>query len=105
MTNYPPEPMMPKSSKPRTYVHLTAMWGNDDAESTIKVSPQRWQQIQNGEPYNTTTWSWYEGTRSHASWSFADGKLSISLGDGFEINLTTKRLYVTEVTSTPRPKP
>ncbi|MBN9407476.1 MAG: PcfJ domain-containing protein [Burkholderiales bacterium] len=99
-----PEPTMPKSSKPRTYVHLTAVWGNDDAESTIKVSRRRWQQIQDGEPYDTTAWSLYEGVRSHASWSFNDGKLTISLGDGFEIDLTTKRLYVEEVTTEPGPK-
>lgn len=104
MTKHQPEPMMSRINKAGTYVRLTAMWGNDDAESSIEVSPQRWQQIQDGAPYDTTAWSWYEGTRSRASWSFDDGKLTISLDDGFEIDLTTKRLYVNEVTSAPRPK-
>lgn len=26
----------------RYFVELTACWGNDDADSTIKVSPEKW---------------------------------------------------------------
>ncbi|MBN9404713.1 MAG: PcfJ domain-containing protein [Burkholderiales bacterium] len=99
-----PEPIMHKSSKSRTYVHLTAVWGNDDAESTIKVSRRRWQQIQDGEPYCATAWSWYEGTRTRTTWSFGDGELTISQDDGFECYLTIRQLYVNEVTSAARPK-
>ncbi|MBS0415957.1 MAG: PcfJ domain-containing protein [Proteobacteria bacterium] len=101
----PPEPMMPKSSKPRVHVRLTAMWGNDDADSTIKVSRRRWQQILNGESYDTSAWSWYEGTRTRTYWSFDGGKLTLSQDDGMECcHLTAKQLYVDEVTSTPRPQ-
>ncbi|MEZ5608116.1 MAG: PcfJ domain-containing protein [Burkholderiaceae bacterium] len=100
----PPEPMMPTSSKSRVHVHLTAMWGNDDAQSTIKVSRRRWQRIQDGEPYCATAWSWYEGTRTRTTWSFGDGELTLSQDDGFECYLTVKQLYVHEVTSAPRPK-
>ncbi len=100
----PPEPMMTTSSKPRVHVHLTAMWGNDDAQSAIKVSRRRWQQSQDGEPYCATAWSWYEGTRTRTTWSFGDGELTISQDDGFECYLTVKQLYVNEVTSAPRPK-
>lgn len=96
-----PEPAMPKNRKPRTLVHLTAMWGNGDADSSIKVSRRRWHQIQSGEPYDTTTWSWYEGKRTLASWSFRGGELTISLDDGMECYFSTIQLYVGEVTSKP----
>lgn len=101
----PPEPMMPRSNQPRVHVRLTAMWGNDDAASTIQVSRRRWQQILNGESYDTSAWSWYEGTRTRTYWSFDGGKLTLSQDDGMECcHLTARQLYVDEVTSTPRPQ-
>lgn len=66
-----------KKGKPRTVVELTATWGNDDAESTIKVSRRRWQSILDGETFTKRTWSWYEGKRYAVEWRFSDGQLSI----------------------------
>ncbi len=66
-----------KEKKPRIYVILTAVWGNDDADSTIKVSRRRWKEIQEGAEYETSAWSWYEGTRYRVTWIFSDGKVSV----------------------------
>ena len=90
------EPVMPDHGKAETYVRITAMWGNDDADSTIEVSRRRWQLIQEGGDYDTTTWSWYEGARPKANWSFSDRELTISLDDGFECCIPIQRLYVSE---------
>lgn len=69
--------MKKKANKPKVYVELTALWGNDDAESTIKVSPRRWKQIQEGADFKTSSWGWYEGKRFAVRWHFSDGKFSI----------------------------
>lgn len=75
---------MKTETKPRIYVELTAVWGNDDAESSIKVSRRRWKEIQEGGEYTTSAWSWYEGRRFSVAWHFADGQLSIHGEDGME---------------------
>ena len=69
--------MKKKAKKPRVYVELTAVWGNDDAESTIKISHRRWESIRAGAEYQTSAWSWYEGKRDSVVWSFANGEVSI----------------------------
>jgi hypothetical protein len=56
---------------------LTAFWGNDDAESTIKVSRRMWKKIQEGAEYKKSTWSWYEGHRYSVSWLFAQAEINI----------------------------
>lgn len=66
----------------RISVEVTAYWGNDDAESTIKISRRRWQAILDGADYTTTAWSWYEGKRHSVAWSFANGGVSIDGKDG-----------------------
>jgi hypothetical protein len=76
--------MKKKPKSPRVYVELTAVWGNDDADSTIKVSRRRWKQIQDGAEYETGAWSWYEGKRYSVSWRFAEGEVSVYGGDGME---------------------
>ena len=76
--------MKKKATKPRIYVELTAVWGNDDADSTIKVSRRRWKHIQSGAEYETSTWSWYEGKRQSVSWRFAGGEVSVYGEDGME---------------------
>ena len=83
----------------RKYIRLTAHWGNDDVESTIKVSPKRWQHICEGANYETTTWSYYEGTRSRVKWSFSAGFISIGGGDGAEylVEEPVDGLYVEEL--------
>ena len=81
--------------KPSVHVELTASFGNDDAESTIKVSRRRWKQIQEGAEYQTSAWSWYEGVRSSASWHFSEGLVSVH-GDDMEhvIDLPVAELIV-----------
>ena len=74
--------MRNRSTKPRVYVKLTAVWGNDDADSTIKVSRRRWQAINAGAEYVTSASSWYEGRRYSVTWSFANGRVSVYGGGG-----------------------
>jgi hypothetical protein len=69
--------MKKNAKKPRAHIELTAVWGNDDAESTIKVSPLRWKQIQEGAEFETSSWGWYEGKRFSVSWHFSGGLFSI----------------------------
>ena len=76
--------MKKKSAKPRVYVELTAVWGNDDADSIIKVSRRRWNEIQAGAEYEISAWSWYEGERSSVAWSFSGGAVSIDGDDGMQ---------------------
>ncbi|MFO0688361.1 MAG: hypothetical protein U0900_06620 [Myxococcota bacterium] len=93
-----------KATNPRPYVSLTAFWGNDDAESTIKVSRRRWKEIQEGAEYGTSANSWYEGERFSVSWHFADGKVSVFGEDGMEcvINRPVAALIVEVVSPSPR---
>ena len=42
---------MKKKATPRVYVQLTAVWGNDDADSTIRISRRRWKMIPNELQY------------------------------------------------------
>jgi hypothetical protein len=74
--------MKKKATKHRVYVKLTAVWGNDDADSTIKVSRRRWQAISAGAEYVTSAWSWYEGKRYSVTWSFSNGRVSVYGGGG-----------------------
>lgn len=76
--------MKKKAKKPKIYIELTAVWGNDDADSTIKVSRRRWQQIQDGAEYETSAWSWYEGRRYSVGWHFIDGEVSVCGEDGMQ---------------------
>jgi hypothetical protein len=86
--------MKKKASKPRIYVELTAVWGNGDASSIIKVSRCSWQQIQNGAEYDTSVSSWYEGRRDSVNWHFADGEVSVDGEDGSQcvVGLTVAEL-------------
>lgn len=72
------------AAKPRPYVELSAVWGNDDGGSSIKVSRRRWKAIQAGAEYETMTWSWYEGERSATYSRFANGKVDITGPDFME---------------------
>lgn len=76
--------MKKNAIRPRIYVELTAVWGNGDADSTIKVSRRRWEQIQDGAEYDTSAWSWYEGRRYSVGWHFSDGEVSVHGEDGRE---------------------
>jgi hypothetical protein len=33
------------------FVEITAYWGHDDAESTIKLSPRKWEKIKAGAQF------------------------------------------------------
>ena len=74
--------MNSKKPKPKAHVKLTAYWGNDDAESTIKVSRSRWKAITEGGAYETTAWGGYEGGRFSVSWQFQNGSFSVLAADG-----------------------
>ena len=71
---------MKKKATPRIYIQLTAVWGNGDADSTIRISRRRWQHIREGADYATSAASYYEGGRGSVAWHFSGGLLSI-LGD------------------------
>jgi hypothetical protein len=90
--------MKKKAAKRRVYVELTAVWGNDDADSTIKISRRRWQAIRAGAEYSTSASSWYEGKRDSVFWSFADGEVTIDGEDGFQavVGLPIDALIVQE---------
>jgi hypothetical protein len=66
-----------KASK-RIYVEITESWGDGSAFSTIKISRRQWSKILNGEKYEISAKSYYEGEQSIVDWWFEDGKLSIS---------------------------
>ncbi len=70
------------SQKPKAHIKLTALWGNDDAESTIKVSRSRWKAITAGGTYERTAWGWYEGKRFSVIWQFQNGSFSVLAADG-----------------------
>ena len=88
-------------SKPRIHVRLTALWGNDDAESTIKISRRRWQAIRQGAEYVKSTWSWHEGTRYPVTWSFANGAVSVDGEDGMQclLDVPVDELMTEEMSS------
>jgi hypothetical protein len=68
----------------RTYIQLTAFWGNDDAESSIRISRRRWNAIHSGAEYEMNAASWYEGRRYPVVWRFAQGKVWIDGEHGME---------------------
>ena len=73
-----------KKTKPRIYVELTAYWGNDDVDSTIKISRRRWKQIQEGAEYEDYASYWYEGRRFSVCWEFSNGEVSLFGEEGME---------------------
>jgi hypothetical protein len=93
--------MTKKAKKPRIYVKLTATWGNDDVESSIKISRRRWSHICAGEEYQTSASYRYEGHSYTAYWSFINGKVTIDGEDGEQhvLNLPALKLWVSEETS------
>lgn len=62
-------------------ISVTAYWGNDDAESTISLTPEQWLSIQNGGEHIEHSESWYEGESAEVTWSFANGLVTIA-GEG-----------------------
>jgi hypothetical protein len=68
----------------RTGIQLTAVWGNDDAQSSVLVSRRRWTAIQSGAVHTVDASSSYEGKRYKVVWRFANGQVSIDGVDGME---------------------
>jgi hypothetical protein len=68
----------------RVYAEVKAYWGNDDAESTIKLSRRRWTAILSGDEFTKSAWSWYEGKRYPVTWTFTNGSVSIDGQDGMQ---------------------
>ena len=46
-----------------TRIQLTAVWGNEDAQSSVLVSRRRWTAIQRGAEHTVDASSFYEGKR------------------------------------------
>ena len=65
-------------------IQLTALWGNDDAESSILVSRRRWTAIQSGAEHIVDASSSYEGKRHKVVWRFANRRVWIDGEDGME---------------------
>jgi hypothetical protein len=68
-------------SKTSRKITIRALWGNDDAVSTIKISPRQWKKIQASEEFEKGGWAYYEGRRFSVGWMFKDRKVTISGGD------------------------
>lgn len=66
------------------FVELTAYWGNDDADSTIKISTKKWEEIKAGAQFQKTAKSYYEGQKYDITWSFSNGVVSIDGEDGMQ---------------------
>jgi len=79
-------------------VDITAYWGNDDAESSIRISRCCWQKILLGLGYTRSAWSWYEGKRYPVLWEFDDREISIYGRDGAQwlVNVPIEELYVND---------
>lgn len=88
--------MADETVKRRAHIELTAYWGNDDAESTIKVSRARWKKIQDGAVYVTSAWGWYEGSRFSVAWCFSNGEVTINGDVGMQcvVDLPVSELIV-----------
>ena len=63
---------------PRTYIELTAWWGNSDAQSSIRVSRRKWKAIKQGLVFSKRSTGWYEGQRQSVVWHFSSAELSIN---------------------------
>lgn len=68
----------------KVFVEIKAYWGNDDAESTIKVSRRQWRAIEAGGSYQKNAWSYYEGRRHAVRWSFSRGQVNIDGEDAMQ---------------------
>ncbi len=77
-------------------IQITARWGNGDAESTISITAEQWQVIQDGGNHVAYSESWYEGESEEVVWSFADGLVTIDGEDGRQclIDVPLAELYV-----------
>ncbi len=86
----------------RRRIKLTAVWGNDDAQSSVLVSRRQWTAIQSGAELSIDSSSSYEGNRQWVVWRFANGQVSIDGEDGMEcvVCLPVGELIIEDRTST-----
>jgi hypothetical protein len=85
----------------RDFIELTAYWGNDDADSTIKISAKKWLQINAGAHFQKTAKSYYEGQSYDVTWSFFEGTVSIDGEDGRQcvVGLPVEELILRQLKS------
>jgi hypothetical protein len=86
----------------RTRIQLTAVWGNEDAQSSVLVSRRRWTAIQRRAEHTVDASSFYEGKRFKVLWRFANGQVSIDGVDGMEcvVCLPLGELVSTDLSAT-----
>ena len=65
-------------------MELTAYWGNDDVDSTIKLSKSDWEKIQCGIKFEVNSKTYYEGEEIEVHWIFNKKRFSIFGEDGAE---------------------
>jgi hypothetical protein len=82
----------------RKRIQLTAVWGNNDAESSILVGRPRWTAIQSRAEQIVDASSSYEGKRHKVVWRFANRQVSVEGEDGMEcvVGLPVGELIVTD---------
>ena len=87
---------MKKKKYSRVFIELSAIWGNGDVGSSIRISRRRWKAIQEGAKHTAISTSYYEGTRFTNFWTFASAKVNIDGEDGMEcvVDLPVDELYV-----------
>jgi len=85
------EDSMDTKKKTVKRVSLRAFWGNDDAESEIRLPLSKWKKILDGLEYKKGGYAWYEGRRFHVVWRFnkpnkrgSKDNFSIDADDGSE---------------------
>ena len=85
----------------KNFVELTAYWGNDDADSTIKLSAKKWNEIRAGAQFEKDAWSNYEGQRFRVVWLFGSGQVTIDGEDGMQcvVGLPVEELIVNPILS------
>ena len=65
-------------------VSVRAVWGNSDAEATLKVTRSQWNRIIAGAEFAAATWAWYEGKRERVTFHFNSPQCGDLRVDGVE---------------------
>jgi hypothetical protein len=68
----------------RRPVSISTVWGNNDAEATLKVTRSQWNRIIAGAEFAATTWAWYEGKRERVTFRFNSPQCGDLRVDGVE---------------------
>jgi hypothetical protein len=62
---------------PAPKISIRALWANNAATSTIKISPRQWKKIQEGKEFKKGGWGYYERQRFSVSWYFNNRNVTI----------------------------